>query len=140
MVTTGIFKEPVDGRSLVPLLSGGPAPADWRRAILLEQFTFREMPQGAGSTREPSETTAAQGIQEYPSHLGLRTPTYKYVEYAKFEEKPGFKLMFDWSVYVRLYEWGGKWAVVGFISFLAVVCLTVSAFAWRKLRKMPRDG
>jgi hypothetical protein len=39
---------------------------------------------------------------------------YKYVEYTKFDEKPGFKLMFDWSVYVRLYEWGGKWAVVGF--------------------------
>ena len=32
---------------------------------------------------------------------------YKYVEYTKFDEKPGFKLMSDWSAYVRLYEWGG---------------------------------
>jgi len=65
-----------DGRSLVPLL-GGTTPAGWRRAVLLEQFAFRELPQGADGILEPSE---AATIQEYPSHLGLRTPTYKYIE------------------------------------------------------------
>ena len=65
---------------------------------------------------------------------------YKYVEYTKFDEKPGFKLMSDWSAYVRLYEWGGKGAVVAFILILAAVFLTVSAASWRKLRKMPPES
>jgi len=65
-----------DGRSLIPLL-GGTTPNGWRRAVLLEQFAFRELPQGADSILEPSESAT---IQEYPSHLGLRTPTYKYIE------------------------------------------------------------
>ena len=81
------LREPVDGRSLVPLLHGGPVPADWRKSVLLEQFTFREAPQPAGTVREPSEAPAAQGVVEYPSHLGLRTPTYKYVEYANGERE-----------------------------------------------------
>ena len=64
---------------------------------------------------------------------------YKYDEYTKFDATPGFKLMFDNSVYIRLYEWGGKWAVVKFIAVLAVGSLAVSAFAWRMLRTMPRN-
>lgn len=62
---------------------------------------------------------------------------YKFYDYQKFEEKTGLKLMSDWSVYVRLYEWGGKWAVVKFILVLSAVCLTASAVAGRRLRKMP---
>jgi hypothetical protein len=64
---------------------------------------------------------------------------YKFDEYSRYEARSGFKLMLDWSVYVRLYEWGGKRAVVGFISLVAVIFLTVSVLAWRKLRQMPRD-
>jgi N-acetylglucosamine-6-sulfatase len=76
-----------DGRSLVPLLSGNPPPSSWRRAVFLEQFAFHETPEGTGGILEPSETTAAAGVQEYPTHLGLRTPAYKYVEYSTQERE-----------------------------------------------------
>jgi N-acetylglucosamine-6-sulfatase len=83
-----------DGRSLVPLLSGNPPPASWRRAVLLEQFAFHETPEGTGGVLEPSETTEAAGVQEYPTHLGLRTPAYKYVEYST-EEREYYDLVND---------------------------------------------
>jgi arylsulfatase A-like enzyme len=51
----------VDGRSLVPLLHGGPGPSDWRRAFLVEHWP-------AGSYR----------IHQYEA---VRTDEYKYVEY-----------------------------------------------------------
>jgi len=75
-----------DGRSLVPLLGGGAsgAPDGWRRVVLLEQFAFRELPQGTDGILEPSE---AATIEEYPSHLGLRTPTYKYIERSTGEQE-----------------------------------------------------
>jgi N-acetylglucosamine-6-sulfatase len=80
-----------DGRSFVPLLRGGPVPADWRKAVFLEQFAFRDAPapgedaEGNENIDEPSDRTAADGVQEYFTHLGLRTPTYKYVERANHE-------------------------------------------------------
>jgi arylsulfatase A-like enzyme len=79
------LKTRFDGRSLAPLLHGGPAPTGWRKAVFLEQFAFREVPQDDGSTLEPAENQS--GVEEYPSHLGLRTPTYKYVEYATGERE-----------------------------------------------------
>jgi len=86
-----------DGRSFVPLLRGGPAPAGWRKAVFLEQFAFRDAPapseeaEGAENIDEPSDLTAADGVQEYFTHLGLRTPTYKYVERAAGQGKTEFE-------------------------------------------------
>lgn len=65
---------------------------------------------------------------------------YKYYEYSRFEAQPGFRLVWDLSFYVRLYNWGGKWAVVGAVAALAAVCLTASVLLWRKLRSLPRDA
>ena len=78
----------------MPLLHGGPVPADWRKAVFLEQFAFRDVPppnedteatEGTENIDEPSDRTAADGVQEYFTHLGLRTPAYKYVERANNE-------------------------------------------------------
>jgi arylsulfatase A-like enzyme len=89
-----------DGRSFVPLLRGGPVPADWRKAVFLEQFAFRDAPspsdenelaEGTESIDEPSDRTAADGVQEYFTHLGLRTPTYKFVERAAGDGKTEFE-------------------------------------------------
>jgi len=73
-----------DGRSFLPLLRGGPEPPGWRKAVFLEQFAFRDA-QGEADVDEPSDRTAADGVQEYFTHLGLRTPAYKYVERANDE-------------------------------------------------------
>jgi arylsulfatase A-like enzyme len=74
---------PPDGRSIVPLLKKPQKPpATWRRLVFLEQFTFVEPAEEGGSVREPTD---APGGQEHVSHFGLRTPTYKFVEYANGE-------------------------------------------------------
>jgi N-acetylglucosamine-6-sulfatase len=78
---------PYDGRSLVPLLGGNLPPDPWRQAVLLEQFTFTEQPEGPDGILEPSENSAADGPVEHPTHLGLRTPKYKYVEYSNQERE-----------------------------------------------------
>jgi len=77
---------PYDGRSLVPLL-GGTVPTSWRRGVLLEQFTFTEQPESAYGILEPSENLPEDGPVEHPTHIGLRTPTYKYIEYANQERE-----------------------------------------------------
>ena len=65
---------PADGRSLVPLLEG-EAPANWRQAVLLEQFRYSSGP--------PS----GKGASNHPPHAGLRTETFKFVEYGTGERE-----------------------------------------------------
>ena len=63
---------------------------------------------------------------------------YKYYQYAEFEvQKGAIKLMADLRIYVNLYEWGGKNAVVGFILIAAGICFVASLLMWRKLRTLP---
>ncbi|MCA1717234.1 MAG: DUF4976 domain-containing protein [Actinobacteria bacterium] len=59
----------VDGRSLVPLLSGMP-PTSWRSAFLIEHWS--------GDGGQPLET---------PTYAGIRTDAYKYVEYDTGEKE-----------------------------------------------------
>ena len=73
-----------DGRSLVPLWQGAP-PADWRRVVLLEQFDFNAEDDPPDDVLEPPEPGDKAGNLEYPSHLGLRLPEAKYVEYGNGE-------------------------------------------------------
>lgn len=60
----------VDGRSLLPLLSGEPAPADWRQVLLIEQFA-----------NNPSRT------EKQPAFEALRLPHLIYVEYGSDERE-----------------------------------------------------
>jgi N-acetylglucosamine-6-sulfatase len=71
-----------DGRSLARLLRGKPQSSGWRKSMLLEQYHFVEVPQSAATTLEPTDVP---GGQEVPTHLGLRTATFKYVEYESGE-------------------------------------------------------
>jgi arylsulfatase A-like enzyme len=74
---------PPDGRSFVPLLKQPQKPpANWRRLVFLEQFTFIEPQEDAESVREPADEAAGQ---EHVTHFGLRTSTYKFVEYGNGE-------------------------------------------------------
>ena len=74
---------PPDGRSFVALLKKPQKPpATWRRLVFLEQFTFIEPAEEARSVLEPADGPAGQ---EHVTHYGLRTPTYKFVEYADGE-------------------------------------------------------
>jgi N-acetylglucosamine-6-sulfatase len=59
---------PMDGRSLTPLLSGGPTPAGWRTALLSE----------------------SPGMNAKPGHKLVRTEDHAYVEW-----EGGFKEMYD---------------------------------------------
>ncbi len=60
----------VDGRSLGPLLNGGPAPRTWRETVLVELFTDR-----------PQDSTGNTGFQ------ALRTEELIYVEYLTGERE-----------------------------------------------------
>ena len=69
----------VDGRSLVPLLRGGPAPRDWRRAAVVEHH-------------HPPRTAADPDLQprasgDPPTYEALRTRHLTYVEYADGERE-----------------------------------------------------
>jgi N-acetylglucosamine-6-sulfatase len=76
---------PVDGRSFVPLLRGRK-PAGWRQVILLEQFAFTPATDAPPSVLEPPDPQDGT-VTAYPSHLGVRTPTLKYVEYDSGERE-----------------------------------------------------
>lgn len=73
----------VDGRSFVPLLRG-ETPEDWRRVVLLEQFQFVAEDNPPDNVLEPADPQDGT-VSAYPSHLGLWTPTLKYVEYGTGE-------------------------------------------------------
>ncbi len=74
-----------DGRSLVPLFQG-PTPVHWRRTVLLEQFKFSPQNHPPNDVLEPPDPQDG-GVVEYPSHLGVRFPGYKYVEYGTGERE-----------------------------------------------------
>ena len=78
-----------DGRSLVPFLQG-QTPEPWRQAVLLEQFKYPVSP--------PDEATANS-----PAHRGLRTDTFKYVEYGTGEREV-YDLMKDPDELVNLRD------------------------------------
>lgn len=69
-----------DGRSLVPLLHGNP-PASWRQAVLLEQFAVPSAPPKSSGILEPDDASS------HPSHRGIRTADYKYVQYGTGEKE-----------------------------------------------------
>ncbi|MBB4662958.1 sulfatase family protein [Conexibacter arvalis] len=68
-----------DGRSLVPFLRGLPAPADWRRAALIEH---------RGAVTSPADPDfPARGSGNPPTYEALRTRDSLYVEYADGERE-----------------------------------------------------
>jgi len=69
-----------DGRSLAPLLEG-QAPASWRQAVLLEQFAVPSAPPKGSDLQEPDDNAS------HPSHRGLRTAAWKYVQYGTGEKE-----------------------------------------------------
>jgi len=72
-----------DGRSFVPFLAAPQRPpANWRQMVFLEQYHFDERPQDDEDVLEPSDQP---GGEEHVTHLGLRTATYKFVEYGTGE-------------------------------------------------------
>ena len=60
----------VDGRSLVSLLDGAPAPSDWRQFLLIEQFA-----------NDPTRS------EKQPAFEALRLPASIYVEYGSGERE-----------------------------------------------------
>ena len=77
---------PVDGRSFVPLLHG-KEPGGWRQVILLEQYEL--VPDTDVSDNDILEPPDPQDgtVSAYPSHLGVRMPGLKYVEYGTGERE-----------------------------------------------------
>lgn len=74
-----------DGRSLVPLLQKpSETPAGWRQLVFLEQFHFEDEGHQREDVLEPSD---APEPEEHVTHYGLRTATYKFVEYETGERE-----------------------------------------------------
>lgn len=67
----------VDGRSLAPVLTGEPTPADWRQSLLIEQFA-----------NNPART------EKQPAFEALRLPDLIYVEYGS-DERELYDLLAD---------------------------------------------
>jgi N-acetylglucosamine-6-sulfatase len=74
-----------DGRSLVSLLHG-QTPPRWRQIVLLEQYKFSPENDPPGDVLEPPDPQD-EDVVEYPSHLGVRLPGFKYVEYGTGERE-----------------------------------------------------
>ena len=76
---------PTDGRSLVPLFSA-PPPPDWRQVHLFEEY-----PTGTSADWKTDGTLEPPDGGEQPTaglrFTGLRTTTYKYVEYDTGEHE-----------------------------------------------------
>ncbi len=87
----------VDGRSLVPLLHGGPRPEPWRGAFLVEQEEVHfgrgkgEHPRQVLEPLDPQEEEMAnapgRGGQGIPAYNALRTTTHTYVSYSTGEHE-----------------------------------------------------
>ena len=74
-----------DGRSFVPLLrTPDRTPPGWRQLVFLEQFHFHDEGHQLQGVLEPSD---APEPEEHVTHYGLRTATYKYVEYETGERE-----------------------------------------------------
>jgi arylsulfatase A-like enzyme len=72
-----------DGRSLLPLWSAAP-PAAGRRVVLIEQRLFgRDLANGELEPDEAGEQSPWPPVR----YAGLRTASYKYVEYANGERE-----------------------------------------------------
>ncbi|HXU29919.1 MAG TPA: sulfatase [Thermoanaerobaculia bacterium] len=75
-----------DGRSFVPLLrTPGQPPAGWRQLVFLEQFHFDDS--GEGDLEGILEPRDEPVDEEHVTHFGLRTATYKFVEYETGERE-----------------------------------------------------
>jgi N-acetylglucosamine-6-sulfatase len=75
----------VDGRSFVPILHG-KTPSGWRQVIFLEQYEFAPDTEVPDSVLEPADPQDGT-VSAYPSHLGVRMPGLKYVEYGTGERE-----------------------------------------------------
>ena len=74
-----------DGRSFAPILHG-QKPSGWRQVVLLEQFKFTPDDNPPDDVLEPPDPQDG-GVVDYPAHLGVRNPDFKYVEYQSGERE-----------------------------------------------------
>ncbi|MBW8487609.1 sulfatase [Actinomadura sp. PM05-2] len=72
-----------EGRSLVPLLRGGP-PTPWRTGMLVEFFAghVKKRPEGPDC-----DTRTRHGCPLPPTYAAIRTSRYTYVEYSTGERR-----------------------------------------------------
>lgn len=78
----------MDGRSLLPMLSGNPpAPDEWRQAVLFEQYVgdHRLVRDPLGEPPDPFDSPRFQDVPLY--YHGLRTAELKYIEYDNGERE-----------------------------------------------------
>jgi len=81
------LRHAVDGRSLLPWLTGKGRAESWRSAVFLEQFSFREDAPAPGSANEPVGDGGVTRSDRSPPFFGLRTTTHKYIEYGDGERE-----------------------------------------------------
>lgn len=78
----------MQGRSLKPLLDGGPAPADWRKSMYYHYYEFG-------------------GPHWVMPHYGIRTDRYKLISYDSINQWELFDLEKDPDEMESLLEWSG---------------------------------
>lgn len=85
-----------DGRSLLPLWSSPPVAGPWRKMVFVEQYPFdrKTPPPASNGTLEPLDPADLLATGPAPFYKGLRTHTYKYIEYDT-GEKEFYDLILD---------------------------------------------
>jgi len=78
-----------DGRSLLPWWSAAPPAASWRKMVYVEQYPFdrHTPPPVSNGTLEPLDPADLLTTDPAPFYQGLRTHTYKYIEYGTGEKE-----------------------------------------------------
>ena len=107
--------EDMQGRSLKPLMGGGPAPADWRKQLYYHYYEF------------------APPHWVMP-HYGIRTEHHKLIYYYTVNEWELFDLDKDPDEMESLYEWSGYKVHPGYETIAAELVTQLKA-----LRKEFKD-
>lgn len=63
---------------------------------------------------------------------------YEYYRITDFEKNGG--LIQWWKGFDDLYAWGGKWAVVGFLTSCSGIFFAASLYSLRVLSKLPTNS
>jgi len=78
------------GRALAPSFAGPtPAASNWRKMVFVEQYPFERHtpPPASNGTLEPLDPADLVSTGPAPFYKGLRTHTYKYIEYDTGEKE-----------------------------------------------------
>jgi hypothetical protein len=62
---------------------------------------------------------------------------YTYYEFAHFAQQGGW--LYEWTLHLSLYDWGGPLAILGFYLVAAIILLGASILGYVHYYRLPPD-